>query len=96
MISAALSGRFWSMATAPDLRSWRDWRDRQGARLLDRTIDLEAIFAGFIIPEDITTRPEFVLIGAEWPWEYYAGSGAEARLAKWPFPACRGVIGGRC
>jgi hypothetical protein len=84
------------MATAPDLRSWRDRRDRQGTRLLDRTIDLEEIFAGFIIPEDIITRPEFVLIGAEWPWGYYAGSGAEARLAKWPFPACRGVIGGRC
>ncbi|PPK63335.1 DEAD/DEAH box helicase family protein [Actinokineospora auranticolor] len=79
-ISAALSGRFWSMSTAPDLRTWRDWCDRQGTRLLDGTIDLEGIFAGFIIPEDLTARPEFVLIGAEWPWEYYAGTGTGVHL----------------
>ncbi|MEV8021428.1 DEAD/DEAH box helicase family protein [Streptomyces sp. NPDC086554] len=74
-ISAAHSGRFWSPATAPSLKAWTDWCDRQGTKLLDSTINLEQVFDGFIIPEDITERPPYVLLGVEWPWEQvYLGS----------------------
>jgi hypothetical protein len=74
-ISAALSGRFWSMATAPNLKAWKDWCDQQGAKLLDDTIDLKEIFAGFIIPQELSQRPPHVLLAAEWPWEFYTGTG---------------------
>jgi len=74
-ISAAMSGRFWSMRTATSLKAWTEWCDEQGAKLLDATIDLEKVFNGFIIPEDLLDRPPFVLLGLEWPWELYTGVG---------------------
>lgn len=75
-ISAAHSGRFWSPTTAPSLKVWTDWCDEQGTKLLDSTINLEQVFDGFIIPEDITARPPYTLLGVEWPWQQvYLGSG---------------------
>ncbi|RZB19614.1 DEAD/DEAH box helicase [Streptomyces sp. F001] len=73
-ISAAHSGRFWSPTTAPSLKAWTDWCDQQGTKLLDSTINLEQVFDGFIIPEDITARPPYALLGVEWPWQVYLGS----------------------
>ncbi|MFJ6688291.1 hypothetical protein [Streptomyces sp. NPDC091294] len=74
-ISAALSGRFWSMQTAPNLKAWTDWCDEQGAKLTDTSIDLASVMEGFIFPEDLTERPEGVLIAAEWPWPLFTGNG---------------------
>ncbi|WP_097257057.1 DEAD/DEAH box helicase [Streptomyces sp. Ag109_G2-15] len=73
-ISAAHSGRFWSPTTAPSLKAWTDWCDEQGTKLLDSTINLEQVVDGFIIPEDITARPPYALLGVEWPWQVYLGS----------------------
>lgn len=75
-ISAALSGRFWSMATAPNLRAWKTWCDLQGNKLLDDGIDLQEVLGGFIVPQDIRGRPNHVLLGAEWQWEFFTGTGA--------------------
>ncbi|MGY3206338.1 DEAD/DEAH box helicase [Streptomyces sp. TE5632] len=73
-ISAAHSGRFWSPTTAPSLKAWTDWCDQQGTKLLDSSINLEQVFDGFIIPEDITARPPYALLGVQWPWQVYLGS----------------------
>lgn len=73
-ISAAHSGRFWSPTTAPSLKAWTDWCDSQGTKLLDATIDLEQVFDGFIIPQDITERPRYALLAVQWPWDVYLGS----------------------
>jgi hypothetical protein len=78
-ISAALSGRFWSMATAPNLRAWKGWCDTQGTKLLDDSIDLKKVLSGFIIPQDVRERPPHVLLGAEWSWEFFTGTGGEFR-----------------
>jgi superfamily II DNA or RNA helicase len=72
-ISAALSGRFWSMRTAPNLKAWTEWCDEQGGKLLDASIDLKQILDGFILPVDLTTRPPHVLLGLEWPWQIVGG-----------------------
>jgi superfamily II DNA or RNA helicase len=80
-ISAALSGRFWSMSSAPNLRAWTKWCDEQGAKLLDSTIDLKQIMEGFIIPVDVTTRPPHVLLGLEWPWQIVGGLTAGVSVA---------------
>lgn len=72
-ISAALSGRFWSMRSAPNLKAWTEWCDSQGSKLLDGNIDLKEILNGFIIPVDLTERPPHVLIGLEWPWQIVGG-----------------------
>ncbi|MFI7283438.1 DEAD/DEAH box helicase [Micromonospora chersina] len=74
-ISASLSGRFWSMRTAPNLKSWTDWCTEQGAKLIDSSINLQEVLDGFIIPVDLTERPPLVLLGLEWPWEIFLGLG---------------------
>ena len=72
-ISAALSGRFWSMRTAPNLKAWTEWCDEQGGKLLDGSIDLKQILDGFIIPVNLVARPPHVLLGLEWPWQIVGG-----------------------
>ncbi|HVV76270.1 MAG TPA: DEAD/DEAH box helicase family protein [Mycobacteriales bacterium] len=72
-ISAALSGRFWSVRSAPNLKAWADWCDQQGGKLLDNGIDLKQVLDGFIIPVDLTTRPPNVLLALEWPWTIVGG-----------------------
>ncbi|WP_265690735.1 helicase C-terminal domain-containing protein [Streptomyces griseolus] len=74
-VSAALSGRFWSMRAAPSLLEWTQWCDEQGTKLLDSSVDLENVMAGFIIPVDQIERPPFPLLGLEWPWEWRASTG---------------------
>ncbi|GAA0739556.1 DEAD/DEAH box helicase family protein [Dactylosporangium roseum] len=74
-ISASLSGRFWSMRSAPNLKEWADWCNVQGTKLLDDGIDLEEVFNGLIVPVDLTERTPYVLLGLEWPWELFMGQG---------------------
>ncbi|MGW8743659.1 DEAD/DEAH box helicase [Streptomyces sp. NPDC055794] len=73
-INAASSGRFWSTSTASSLKEWIDWCDRQGTKLLDASIDLDRVFEGFIIPQDLTERPDFALLAVQWPWSVYTGT----------------------
>ncbi|MEU6381496.1 DEAD/DEAH box helicase family protein [Streptomyces sp. NPDC046909] len=80
-ISAALSGRFWSMQTAPNLKAWTDWCDEQGAKITDASIDLASVMEGFIFPEDLTERPDGVLIAAEWPWQLFTGNGPGPQIS---------------
>lgn len=80
-ISAALSGRIWSMATAPNLLAWKIWCDVQGAKLLDDEIDLKEVLGGFIIPQDVRERPPHVLLGAEWSWEFFTGTGSTTTIS---------------
>lgn len=56
-VCAALSGRFWSPRTAPNLLAWMQWCDAQGTKILDSRVDLEHVMAGFIIPVEQTERP---------------------------------------
>jgi superfamily II DNA/RNA helicase len=72
-VCAALSGRFWSPRTAPSLQAWMQWCDEQGGKILDSSVDLENVMAGFIIPVEQTERPPYPLLGLEWPWQWRAG-----------------------
>lgn len=72
-VSAALSGRFWSMRTAENLAEWIDWCDEQGSKLLDESIDLNQVLGEFILPEDLTSRPPHILLGLEWPLAIVGG-----------------------
>ncbi|MEU3511310.1 DEAD/DEAH box helicase family protein [Streptomyces longwoodensis] len=74
-VCAALSGRFWSPRTAPNLLAWMQWCDAQGTKILDSRVDLEHVMAGFIIPVEQTERPPFPLLSLEWPWQWRAGLG---------------------
>ncbi|MFJ3981339.1 DEAD/DEAH box helicase [Streptomyces fungicidicus] len=74
-VCAALSGRFWSPRTAPSLLAWMQWCNAQGTKILDSSVDLENVMAGFIIPVEQTERPPYPLLGLEWPWQWRAGVG---------------------
>ncbi|WP_324615747.1 DEAD/DEAH box helicase [Streptomyces sp. NRRL F-4707] len=74
-LCAALSGRFWSPRTATSLLAWMRWCDEQGTKIIDSSVDLENVMAGFIIPVEQTERPPFPLLGLEWPWQWRAGLG---------------------
>lgn len=74
-IAAALSGRFWSMRTAPGVSQWRDWCRHQGTKLLDASVDLRSLFREMIIPMAVTERPQHPLLALEWPWNLYLGTG---------------------
>ncbi|WP_198320528.1 DEAD/DEAH box helicase [Actinosynnema pretiosum] len=80
-ISAAMSGRFWSVRQAPDLKTWRDWCDEQGAKLLDTSIDMDEVLLGFIAPTPLTERPELVLLGVDWRWSFYSGAGTTRSIS---------------
>ena len=77
-IAAALSGRIWSMSTAPGLSQWRDWCRQQGTKLLDTSVDLRMLFREMIIPVAVTERPPHPLLALEWPWSLYLGTGTAA------------------
>jgi superfamily II DNA or RNA helicase len=70
-ISAAQSGRIWSPRTASSLNEWVLWCDQQGSKLLDDRIDLDEVLSSFVIPQDLNSRPPFVLLAVEWPWPIY-------------------------
>lgn len=71
-IGCSLKGRIWSYLAAHDLSEWVDWCHHVGAKLLDDTIDTDAIVKGFIKPEPVTSRPPLVPLAIEWPLEFLA------------------------
>ncbi|HET7476207.1 MAG TPA: DEAD/DEAH box helicase family protein [Dermatophilaceae bacterium] len=79
-IAASLSGRFWSMRTAPNFAEWRTWCQQQGAKLRDGSVDIHSIFRSMIIPIDVKERPTFPILAMEWPWDLYLGNGTSSRL----------------
>lgn len=78
-ISAALSGRFWSMQTAHGLYPWVEWCRRQAKKLVDPAIRPSTIFKDMIIPEPVTERPPYPLLAVEWPWFLYLDGGTSLR-----------------
>lgn len=80
-IAASLSGRFWSMRTAPNLAEWRTWCQQQGTKLRDGSVDVHSLFRSMIIPVDVKERPALPILGMEWPWDLYLGNGTSSRLS---------------
>ncbi|WP_405062616.1 DEAD/DEAH box helicase family protein [Kribbella sp. NBC_01505] len=68
-VGASRKGRIWSYQSVPTLKHWVDWCDVMGARLIDESIDIEAVLAGFIRPEMLDAWPDLVALAVEWPVE---------------------------
>ena len=79
-ISAALSGRFWSMRAASNLAEWRTWCHAQGAKLRDRSVDVRSLFSKMIIPIDVKERPPHPFLAVEWPWDLYLSTGTSPHV----------------
>jgi len=85
---ASLKGRIWSHRVAGSLKEWVDWCDLVGSKLLDATIDIDAVMANFIRPQVIETRPRLVPLALEWPWELFTSTSEEVQVVmgevSWP------------
>lgn len=87
-IGVSLKGRIWSYRIAPTIKHWINWCDHVGSKLSDPGINVEEVMRGFIRPKVVETRPPYVAIGLEWPWEVFLNVSEETRVVwggdAWP------------
>jgi superfamily II DNA or RNA helicase len=68
-VGVSLKGRVWSYLVARNLLDWVKWCQGVGRRLLDESIDVQAVKRNFIRPVILNAWPDAVPLGAEWPTE---------------------------
>ncbi|AYF98117.1 DEAD/DEAH box helicase [Protaetiibacter intestinalis] len=66
-IAGSLKGRVWSHRTASDIREWVKWCDVVGPKIVDESIDVDHILAGFIRPVALTNWPALRPLAVEVP-----------------------------
>lgn len=66
-VGVSLKGRVWSYLVARNILDWVEWCRDVGRRLLDESIDVQAVKRNFIRPEILNGWPDAVPLGAEWP-----------------------------
>ncbi|WP_371741791.1 DEAD/DEAH box helicase [Herbiconiux sp. VKM Ac-2851] len=64
-IAGSRKGRVWSHRTAPGIKEWTAWCDAIGTKLLDDTISVETLIAGFIKPQPIDRWPDLTVLAVE-------------------------------
>lgn len=64
-VAGSLKGRIWSQRTAMGLKQWADWCDVVGPKLIDSSISVDEIMAGFIRPIDLDTWPNLRALAIE-------------------------------
>ncbi|MFG1873206.1 DEAD/DEAH box helicase [Sphaerisporangium sp. NPDC049003] len=87
-VGASLKGRVWNYGAAPTLKSWVDWCDDVGAKLTDETVDPSDVLKGFIIPTEVTDRPELVPLALEWSTKFFFDTteAVEIRRGNFSYP----------
>lgn len=87
-IGASTKGRIWSHRIARSLKHWVTWCDHVGTKLLDDECNVDDIMRRFIRPTSLSSRPELVFLGAEWPWELFQSTSesvvVELNGSDWP------------
>lgn len=68
-IGVSQKGRVWSYLVARTLLTWVEWCQDVGRRLVDESIDVQAVKRNFIRPVVLNAWPDSVPLGAEWPTE---------------------------
>jgi hypothetical protein len=79
-VGASLKGRIWSYRVAETIKHWVDWCDHVGTKLIDDGISIDQVMRGFIRPTIVESRPEYVALGLEWPWQVYASLTEELKV----------------
>ena len=64
-IAGSRKGRVWSHRTAAGIREWTVWCDEVGTKLLDETISVDTLIAGFIKPQPISSWPTLTALAVE-------------------------------
>jgi superfamily II DNA or RNA helicase len=71
---ASRKGRVWSHQVAKDLHEWICWAKKIGPTICDLSISIPEVMDGFLIPEQLETRPDLVPIAIELPPEFLNSS----------------------
>lgn len=79
-IGGSLKGRLWSYRVASSIKDWVDWCNQIGGKVTDDGISTDEVMKGFIRPQTLESRPSYVAIGVEWPWEVLANTSDETRV----------------
>lgn len=79
-IGGSLKGRVWSYRIASSLKQWVDWCNHVGGKLIDASVNIDAVMESFIRPQVLQARPNLVVLGAEWPWELFLSTSEETRV----------------
>jgi superfamily II DNA or RNA helicase len=79
-VGVSLKGRVWSYLVARTLLDWVEWCQDVGRRLLDESIDVQAVKRNFIRPVILDAWPDVVPLGAEWPTELLLSPPASLRI----------------
>lgn len=69
-VGGSHKGRLWSHRIAWDLSEWVDWCAHIGGKLVDETIELDAVFDRLIKPRSIAERPAEAPVMAAWPEDF--------------------------
>ena len=82
-IAASLKGRIWSHRTAADLKQWTEWCNVVGPKVIDESISVENVMAGFIRPQEVDEWPDLYPLGIE-PTEALADilAGADVKVGE--------------
>ena len=80
-IGCSYKGRIWSRenGTIPE---FVEWCRRQGEKLQDRTIDPSQIIQNVLIPEEVESLPDRMILGIDWPLEILRQSEDHIVLSK--------------
>ncbi len=68
-VGVSLKGRIWSYLIARNLLDWVQWCQDVGRRLLDESVDVQAVKRNFIRPVILDAWPALVPLAVEWPTE---------------------------
>lgn len=87
-VGVSLKGRVWSYLVARTLLDWVEWCHDVGRRLLNESIDVQAVKRNFIRPVILDAWPDAVPLGAEWPTELLLSPPAslKVRIGDTDFP----------
>lgn len=80
-IGVSLRGRIWSPRTAESVKSWVDWADSIGPKMINETLVPERIIEGLVVPTRIERRPESVLLSIEWNWDPFLLGAESTKLS---------------
>jgi superfamily II DNA or RNA helicase len=69
-IGCSYKGKIWAKVVT-NLKDWCLWCDALGEKILDKSINVDEIFNGVLIPVIIDNRPQLYPLTIEWPLEFY-------------------------
>lgn len=70
-MGCSIRGRLWSYLVAEDISQWVAWCNHVGTKLLDDTITIKKIYDWFVIPEELSSRPPYVPLAADWHDDFF-------------------------